>query len=1825
LSPVFFAGLSFLCHKRFGRHVVIRGSRREEAFNVARSRSGKRRRSLCAPRWRRLLFEHYEPRTLLATLTNTGTAADVVYTLPATADSVYLEDDVTSGNGMLQLRSNSGTFNTTVFANPPGSLTINRGNAADSITINNLLSTDFSASLNIGAAGVEFSSVTFAGSLTLAADNNLWVNATGTISLPFSTSKVAVSGTGSISLTTAQNIPLGFASAITSVNGTITLSANQQTSPTSGKFVGVEAKSATIQATGTGAVVVRGKGGDDSGGSQYGVHLSVATVKGGTGGVQLTGVGGGSGASTTNAGVFVDALGQVSAAGSGAVIVQGTGGAGSGGSNYGVWLRNSAATITSSGGNVQITGQGGSAGGSDTGVFVDSSGLVTAGGSGTVTVQGTGGAGSGDGNYGIAMSLSSVITSSGGNVQLTGQGGGSGTSSRNDGVALEYSSQVTSAGSGTVTVHGTGGATSGNLNAGVSVFNSAAITSSGGNVQVTGQGGGAGASGGDFGIDVGYGQISAGGGGAVTVQGTGGAAAGGSNHGVSIGPGLSITSSGGNVQVTGVGGGSGTSGFNEGVHFLSGQISAGGTGAVAVQGSGGAGSSGGNIGVNLSLSDSSITSSGGNVQVTGIEGTGTSGINVSVAVSVSEGTISTASNGGTLTLIGNSMSFDNTSTISASATSSITLRPFTAGVAINLGLAADPIGGPLGLTDSELDRITAGTVNIGDANSGTITVSATIDRSSPTAMNLTSGGSINYTTGSINTNGGNLTLAPGAAASVGVAKTGNDVNLGSNGTLSFTTGSDLAFAINGKTADTQYQQLNVVGKVDLTGADLVLAGTYTPVVGDSFTIVNNDGTDAITGTFNGLPEGKVFTIPSGTQAGTYQITCQGGDGNDVVLTAIDPANPVLQGTSGDDNWLIKRNFGNLDVFLNGVRVFSPPFSSLASPSINSLAGNDTLTVDLSGGDAIPSGNITFNGGDSSLAPGDKLMITGGQQVNDTYNFSSTSSHDGNIVMELYGTVNYTSLEAIKNTGSAQNVIFNLPSDQDITLGDDDNSGNSISRLSGGTFAPVDFANPIGVLTIAPAGNSDTLTVNSLPDMNAGIYLAATFVGAFSAITFAGAMTTGGISMTAEAVDFQAAASIIVPIGDLQLTADSLNIDPAATISVQQDYAVYIDTLSVPAISLGSEVTGQLSLTDAELDRIAAGAVQIGDGQSDDTISVTGPISNSNSLGLTSSDSINVSQVLSSSAGIGLYAPVVRLGANAAIVTSGSDGIIFTADSIDISPTASVNAGSSNVTIGQRFVPNVNLGTKTTGELSLTDAELDRITAGSLEIGDFSTGATIVSANITRPTATAVTLISASYIEFAGGSFDTGGGNLVLRPADSLYATTAGNDIIVGPNANVSFAGGSNLRIGINGEIVDSQYNQLNVVGNVDLTGVNLVIEVGFQPLVGNQFTIINNVGSGTTTGQFQNVEINGPGSLLNNLQLGYSRGDGNDVVLTTVNIAPTLDPIFNPNPIDEDTGIQMMGLTGLSAGNDGTHILKVTAASSNLSLIPKTNVIFSALAGTGTLTYTPLPDQFGSTVITVTVQDDGPAATNTFSRTFTVVVNPVNDPPSFTSGANQSAFDEHAHGPALEQVVPNWATNVVAGPSNESSQHLTFHIESDNHAIFAVQPEIDVDGKLHYTPMPNAHGVATLIVTLQDDAGGADRSPSQQFTIEIKKLHKLHNATETGGRNGLDVTGSTSTAPDGFINPSDALAVINYINAKEAGSIPASVPIGAPYVDVNGDDQVIAQDVLDIINWINAHSGQPEAEADAASQPVANNLPSDLISLLALDISEHAARRRRLQ
>lgn len=79
-----------------------------------------------------------------------------------------------------------------------------------------------------------------------------------------------------------------------------------------------------------------------------------------------------------------------------------------------------------------------------------------------------------------------------------------------------------------------------------------------------------------------------------------------------------------------------------------------------------------------------------------------------------------------------------------------------------------------------------------------------------------------------------------------------------DGNLTLTLGTTYLLDLNGAAVGTQYDQTAVAGMVALGGATLSLRLGFQPQPGMAFTIVDNDGADAITSAFAGLPEGAVF-------------------------------------------------------------------------------------------------------------------------------------------------------------------------------------------------------------------------------------------------------------------------------------------------------------------------------------------------------------------------------------------------------------------------------------------------------------------------------------------------------------------------------------------------------------------------------------------------------------------------------------------------------------------------------------------------------------------------------------------------------------------------------------------------------------------------------------------------------------------------------------------------------------------------------------------------------------------------------------------------------
>ena len=227
--------------------------------------------------------------------------------------------------------------------------------------------------------------------------------------------------------------------------------------------------------------------------------------------------------------------------------------------------------------------------------------------------------------------------------------------------------------------------------------------------------------------------------------------------------------------------------------------------------------------------------------------------------------------------------------------------------------------------------------------------------------------------------------------------------------------------------------------------------------------------------------------------------------------------------------------------------------------------------------------------------------------------------------------------------------------------------------------------------------------------------------------------------------------------------------------------------------------------------------------------------------------------------------------------------------------------------------------------------------------------------------------------------------------------------------------------------------------------------------------------------------------------VGYFEISG--TVVDPVNDPPTLNPLADME-LDEDAPEQVVGLIGISAGRNESQPLAVTAISDNPALIPNPTIDYTSPDATGLLYFQPNAGKNGTATIFVTVEDGGldsdlstKADNATITRTFEVVVNPINDPPTLDP-IDDLIINEDAD----EQTID--LTGITDG--DEGLQPLRVTAVSTNLELIP-NPTIDYSspdstGQLKFKPLADQFGTATIFVTVED---GGDDNDLSTFTDNL--------------------------------------------------------------------------------------------------------------------------------
>jgi VCBS repeat-containing protein len=210
------------------------------------------------------------------------------------------------------------------------------------------------------------------------------------------------------------------------------------------------------------------------------------------------------------------------------------------------------------------------------------------------------------------------------------------------------------------------------------------------------------------------------------------------------------------------------------------------------------------------------------------------------------------------------------------------------------------------------------------------------------------------------------------------------------------------------------------------------------------------------------------------------------------------------------------------------------------------------------------------------------------------------------------------------------------------------------------------------------------------------------------------------------------------------------------------------------------------------------------------------------------------------------------------------------------------------------------------------------------------------------------------------------------------------------------------------------------------------------------------------------------------------------------------------------TGLEDQPLQGTLTGSDADGDSLI------YSLVNQPQKGTVSISPTGQFTYVPIANENGNDSFTFKVID---GKADSAAAAVSVLINPVNDAPSFYKGDDLAVNKAEAGQPVS---VSAWATQISAGPANESGQTLAFNVANDRNDLFSVQPAIAPDGTLTFTPADNVSGTVTVAVSLTDSGdtanGGVNQSAVQSFAIKVDSINPAITAdVPTDWTNGSDI------------------------------------------------------------------------------------------------------------
>jgi CSLREA domain-containing protein len=277
--------------------------------------------------------------------------------------------------------------------------------------------------------------------------------------------------------------------------------------------------------------------------------------------------------------------------------------------------------------------------------------------------------------------------------------------------------------------------------------------------------------------------------------------------------------------------------------------------------------------------------------------------------------------------------------------------------------------------------------------------------------------------------------------------------------------------------------------------------------------------------------------------------------------------------------------------------------------------------------------------------------------------------------------------------------------------------------------------------------------------------------------------------------------------------------------------------------------------------------------------------------------------------------------------------------------------------------------------------------------------------------------------------------------------------------------------------------------------------------------------------------------------------------------------------INEDTSTTVF----FSTGDGQPPVTSVTASSSNQSLVPKTNLTLGSQRIRG-LRITPLPNQSGTTTITVTVNYSGGGI---LTQSFLLTVSPVNDAP--VNNVPVFAATEQEIPLVFSPANPISITDVDAGTNPLSitvtATHGTFSLSSttglqflvgdgnDDSTMTFTGPSAAINTGLNnstFKPNDGFSGTATLQIISSDQGHtgtGGPQTTTANLSIQVRKkgdvffTRTVYDVYEDG-----DLATITLRRASG----STGMTTVNYSTSNGTANAGDSCGSGVDYLPASG-------------------------------------------------------------